>query len=304
MEAWYPQGEPTFLYDNEPEDAAPVECTSTPDECTLDSLAPATANPKLLPEEFTGKIVELKEAMVTAGVSAVPAIGESEAAVLGRFFRAHKTIPASVQAIATDTQWRRERGIDMLSIKSPEEVLGCSMDVIEQVIPHACVGIDRMGHPIIWKHMGGQCILRKLFTVANIEALADYGAWLNEKYTRALHSAGATEWMVVIDAAGWYMSLVDSPALKFLKRTAMDDAAHYPERLCKLVVVNAPRMLAAAWRIIQQWVDHVTREKIHIISSPQQSRETLLRLVDPSQLPAQYGGTAAPLESWPQKSGV
>lgn len=304
MEAWYPQGEPSFLYDNEPEDAAPVECTSVPDECTLGSLAPAAANLKLLPEGLTGKIAELKAAMDSAGVSVVPAIGESEAAVLGRFFRAHKTIPAAVQAIANDTNWRSERDIHMLHTKSPEDVLGCSMDVIEQVIPHACIGLDRMGHPIIWKHMGGQCILRKLFTVANIEALADYGAWLNEKYTRALHRAGATEWMVVIDAAGWHMSLVDSPALKFLKRTALDDAAHYPERLCKLVVVNAPRMLAAAWRIIQQWVDSVTRDKIHIISSPQQARETLLQLVDSSQLPAQYGGTAAPLEPWPLKSGV
>tara|TARA_B100000780_G_scaffold249505_1_gene195237 strand:- start:182 stop:319 length:138 start_codon:yes stop_codon:yes gene_type:complete len=31
------------------------------------------------------------------------------------------------------------------------------------------------------------------------------------------------------------------------------DANHYPERLASLIVINAPPMLAACWRVIRTW---------------------------------------------------
>mmetsp|Transcript_40101 Transcript_40101/g.106065 ORF Transcript_40101/g.106065 Transcript_40101/m.106065 type:complete len:128 (+) Transcript_40101:883-1266(+) len=122
----------------------------------------------------------------------------------------------------------------------------------------------------------------------------------------ALDHAGAPEWSVIIDAAGWHIGLFDSYGFKFLKRMATTDAAHYPELLNTLVVVNAPSVLAFAWRVIKTWLDAETREKIEILAEkhPEAARVWLSKLAEPAQLPAQYGGTASPLKDWPLRSGV
>ncbi len=46
---------------------------------------------------------------------------------------------------------------------------------------------------------------------------------------------------------------------------ATTDSDHYPERLGTMVIVNAPAMLSFAWRIIQGFLDPVTKEKINIL---------------------------------------
>ena len=53
-------------------------------------------------------------------------------------------------------------------------------------------------------------------------------------------------------------------------------------------------------------MDAETREKIDILSeaNPEAARARLLKLADAADLPAQYGGTAAPLPDWPERSGV
>ena len=67
--------------------------------------------------------------------------------------------------------------------------------------------------------------------------MARYNIWLNEKYMDALAAAQAREWSVIIDAAGWHVGLFDWHAFKFLKSTATNDAAHYPELLKRLKAI-------------------------------------------------------------------
>ena len=127
-----------------------------------------------------------------------------------------------------------------------------------------------------------------------------------ETYLDALAAARAPEWSVVIDAAGWHLGLFDSVFARFLYRTAKTDGAHYPELLRLVLVVNAPVTFAKAWRVIAMWIDEETRAKVDFISikRPDEARAKLRRLVEPSQLPAQYGGTAPPLHAWPERAGL
>lgn len=46
---------------------------------------------------------------------------------------------------------------------------------------------------------------------------------------------------------------------------AVTDSDHYPERLGTMIIVNAPSVLSFAWRIIQGFLDAVTKEKINIL---------------------------------------
>lgn len=73
---------------------------------------------------------------------------------------------------------------------------------------------------------------------------------------------------------------------------ATTDSDHYPERLGRLVVINAPTMLAMAWKIIQTFLDDVTKAKISILSNPKDWKPLLLEYIDEDQIPQQYGGTA------------
>ena len=77
------------------------------------------------------------------------------------------------------------------------------------------------------------------------------------------------------------------------------DADHYPERLASITIVNAPRLLAFAWRVIRKWLDEVTQQKVDIVASADLARERLLLIAEPSELARQYGGTGPELPLWP-----
>jgi len=63
-----------------------------------------------------------------------------------------------------------------------------------------------------------------------------------------------------------------------------------------MFIINAPSMLSFAWRIIQGFLDKVTKEKIHILSSnPLEWKPVLLQHIDENQIPQMYGGTATNL---------
>lgn len=59
-----------------------------------------------------------------------------------------------------------------------------------------------------------------------------------------------------------------------------------------MFVINAPSMLSFAWRIIQGFLDKVTKEKIHILSDQAEWKPLLMKYIDEDQIPQMYGGTA------------
>jgi len=73
--------------------------------------------------------------------------------------------------------------------------------------------------------------------------------------------------------------------LKFTSALARD---HYPERVEKLIFLNAPWMFPALFKLVKPFIDTRTLHKIDIMPSPFQKR--LLELIDEDSLPAEYGG--------------
>lgn len=235
--------------------------------------------------------------------------GETSDDTLLRYLRSRNgNVRKAADKYTASVRWRESFGVDELRKKSPAEALGCDVGILRGILPHAQRGRDRWGGPLIFKHMGAQCRVRHAIVDmgATLDGIERYNVWLNETYLEALSAAGAREWSVVVDAAGWHIGLFDSYAFQFLQRTAKVDGSHYPELLHRMLIVNAPPMLAAAWRVIRTWVDPETRDKIDILSegAPEHARARLLELAEPTELPAQYGGTAPPLPDWPERAGV
>ncbi|XP_073146665.1 uncharacterized protein [Henckelia pumila] len=64
---------------------------------------------------------------------------------------------------------------------------------------------------------------------------------------------------------------------------------YYPERLGKVFVINAPYIFMTLWKIIYQFIDKNTRNKIVFVDN-KRMKATLLEEIDECQLPEIYGG--------------
>ena len=191
------------------------------------------------------------------GVAFVPPPGEKPEDTLRRFLNArHGDILKAAAFLKEDAAWRTAQTIDELRGQDAECVLGCDPAILRRVLPAAFgAGVDREGHPLVFKHFGAQCKLKSLLEHTSVPHLARYNAWLNEQLTLCLRDSAASRWTIVIDALGWHVGLFDSTAFSVLKQMSEMDANHYPERLASVIVINAPPMLAACWRVIRTWLD-------------------------------------------------
>jgi len=110
---------------------------------------------------------------------------------------------------------------------------------------------------------------------------------------RAVKAAAATDqesWNLVIDFAGY--SLLNAPPMKTSRATlgAMQD--HYPERLNKAFLVDAPWIFNAAFRAISPFIDPKTRQKIVFVKgTPAQRAAVLVEHFDLDQIEEAVGGT-------------
>jgi len=74
-----------------------------------------------------------------------------------------------------------------------------------------------------------------------------------------------------------------------VKYTAQLAKDHYPERVEKMIFINAPWMFPALFRLIKTFMDPHTLSKIEFIQGNPTKR--LLELIDADNLPEEYGGT-------------
>jgi len=102
-------------------------------------------------------------------------------------------------------------------------------------------------------------------------------------------------WVVLIDAESWDpKNLIYPAAIRWALKMATIDGGHYPERLAKMLIVNAPRVVHTFYEMLNYVLDPATRAKIRIFGPDRaQWLPELHELVDPDQLPPEYGGTGA-----------
>ena len=75
----------------------------------------------------------------------------------------------------------------------------------------------------------------------------------------------------------------------YVRQASAISQNYYPERLGKLYLINAPWGFSGAFNIIKGFLDPVTVNKIHVLSS--NYKKELLAHVPPENLPAEFGGS-------------
>ena len=104
---------------------------------------------------------------------------------------------------------------------------------------------------------------------------------------RMADAKGLDGFTCIADLKGWGMSNFSLAYTKVSVRLLQD---HYPERLGKVNVVNAPWVFNAAWRMVRPLLDERTRSKINVC----RKMEYLKKDYDEAVLEEQYGGTHEP----------
>ena len=225
---------------------------------------------------------------------------ETPAFYCQRFLRARAfDVEAALAMLREDLAWRDEYGVLELAAQTPKDFCGCEPKLLFERLPILAHGTDKRGRPVVYKHFGASCKIAELLKHTTEDLLVRFHIWQNERAIRRLAQASEAQgknvetWQIVIDASGWYLGLATGGALGFLRKIAAIDSDHYPERLGRLTVVNAPWVLSGTWMMIRSWLDARQQAKISIMSG-QSSWEKVLKDehdgIPEAALPARYGG--------------
>lgn len=224
---------------------------------------------------------------------------EEEFLKLLRFLRARKfNVKQALHLVREDVRWRSEDNRMHLRRESASEVLECDLGKLYTYFPTWIEGHDKQLRPVSYRQFG-KFEVWNVLKLTSMDRLIRFHAWETEVALHRMYSKSKAmdynieTFVVVIDAAGWGMRLATNDAFTFIKGMAVTDSDHYPERLGTLLVINAPSMLAVAYRVIQGFLDNIQKQKIRIMGTDRNEwLPVLLEYIDIDQIPMQYGGTA------------
>lgn len=92
--------------------------------------------------------------------------------------------------------------------------------------------------------------------------------------------------MTVLDVKGIGITDITSDVINFIKKSSEIMDSHYPGRVLRLVICNAPSWFYSTWSVVARVLPDSVRKKISIIAGT----KGLDEFIDPNQRPAEYGG--------------
>jgi len=225
--------------------------------------------------------------------------GEQHLLKILRFLRARQyNVSKSFEMFQADIKWWKEEERIKLRNETAEEILGCDLKSIYKYFPAWIQGTDRQCRPVAWRKFG-KFEIWNVLKLTTMEKLLRFHAWEAEQALKLMNiksvevNYNIETFVIIIDALGWHFGLATGDAYAFIKGMLKIDSDHYPERLGRLVIINAPAVLSIAWRVISPWLDPVTKTKISIVSTDKSLwLPVLLEMMDKEEIPQQYGGDA------------
>jgi len=173
--------------------------------------------------------------------------------------------------------WRREFGVSRLAPDHFETIAREASSGKSFVLPFK----DAEGRPIM--------IMRP----RNENSKGDHDAnimhlvYQLERAVSAASAAGHEKWVVIMDFNGYSMS--NAPPMRTTRATISILQDHYPERLHRAYLVDAPWLFQGVFKAIAPFIDSVTRAKICFTSS---SPDGLAMLLPAESLEQSLGGAS------------
>lgn len=173
-------------------------------------------------------------------------------ACLQRYLRARSMDVTKAATMLKNTlEWRREFEIDKLKLSDYEDFLGEGWVYL--------LGNDDQGHTAM--------MLRKRATRLEDDRIDNFVGYLVVLLESAIRNmkGGQETWTWIFDMKGYESR--NSPRFDYTLRVLQLVANHYPERLNKVFIMDAPTIFWVLFKAVCPFLDPVTKSKVEFVYS-------------------------------------
>ena len=175
-----------------------------------------------------------------------------------------------------DIEWRKSINMKEWRKKNIEDIVGCPREVIEQHYFSRLITYDTPEEdysPIIYRSISGLKTYDLIPSHTTVEKMTDMLLWEFEQHVDYLYDTHPQcvpirKFKYIVDIKGMGLGQFTRELRSILSGFSDISIWHHPQRLNQLFVINAPRLFAMVWRVIQVFAAPDTRRKIQIISTP------------------------------------
>mmetsp|Transcript_30503 Transcript_30503/g.58733 ORF Transcript_30503/g.58733 Transcript_30503/m.58733 type:complete len:286 (-) Transcript_30503:241-1098(-) len=232
---------------------------------------------------------EMRE-IFSAEISSMQSSGWLTDACICRYLRARKwNVKQAEKMLRASLEWRLDFKPEQIKWSDvQEEALTGKMYVSER--------FDRQGRPIVYmkpakentKSHEGQ-IKYLVYTLETALRMSAKSFADVDQPRGSCDDVAPEQLCIVIDYANW--SLSKAPPMKTSAETVTILQNHYPERLGKAILINAPTMFSVFWAMVSPFVDNDTKSKMLFASSSRKRRkQELSEHIDLCHLEHEVGG--------------
>ncbi|KAJ6019154.1 hypothetical protein N7499_009688 [Penicillium canescens] len=208
-----------------------------------------------------------------------------------RFLRARKfDVEAAKNMFTNSETWRKEFGTDDLArtFEYPEK------EKVFEYYPQYYHKTDKDGRPVYIEKLG-KIDLNKMYQITTADRMlknlvTEYEKLSDPRLPACSRKAGKLleTCCTIMDLKGVGITSVPS-VYGYVKQASDISQNHYPERLGKLYLINAPWGFSSVFSAVKGFLDPVTVSKIHVLGSGYQKE--LLEQVPAENLPVEFGGS-------------
>eukprot|EP00434_Breviolum_minutum_P008010 symbB.v1.2.007065.t1/scaffold414.1/size398445/29 len=190
------------------------------------------------------------------------------------YLRAHGDSHGAAKALAHSLRWREET--------QPELAVcgACAEDPRSHNM--RVVGIDRWERPVLYTCFSQANNRSNAAHNVNhlLRSMEDSCSVMRSRSARLCRTVEAEAWVFVIDFHGYSWLVDTNPRTALLAAQLL---AHYPERLGRCLLVDAPAVFASTWSAVRGILNEVTAGKIVFVRSDDGSLTSELKqCMDPS----------------------
>ncbi|VDM16780.1 unnamed protein product [Hydatigera taeniaeformis] len=197
-------------------------------------------------------------------------------------------------------EWRSEIKLDELlaTFKTPE--------VVEKYFPGGICGQDKFGRPAFICPAGTADVVGLMRSASRTQlALSRY--FLMEKIIEEVLPAQSQkvgrpidQLVIIFDLQHMNRRQLWRPWLNFVLEMASVFEVNFPELMAVCFVLNVPSFFSMIFSLLKPILSKETQDKIHVLGS--NYLDELLKLFNPEDLPAHYGGMMRDLDGDPKCS--
>lgn len=212
------------------------------------------------------------------------------------------------QTIQSHILWTKTNEISkLLDIEnkiSPDTILQCETRQIASKFPFVQHGRDRKGRAVQY-FFASKIDAKGIVQATTADNFAKYQIWLREMSIRNVFKDLSSlqpprlppYYLAIMDLKGVRLSQANSSFYAIVKLLMDLDDWHYPDRVDKMILVNAPFFFNIVWKAIKRFAYHTVDQKVEICGSNKNDvAKVLLKYIDSDQLPSNYGGTSPILD--------